>query len=183
MGVNSPSMKTHRPTQGLGWCIETRVWIPAFVLWTRRQICDLPLFASRSFSAQHKPRHPTSSRTALSSVHQWHGADKMALEDQRNALCTLFADGRGPRWTGDAYMIDVRKCFSCNEPIKATKRVSVNGMNKTKAAAEAALWSAVWDGHGSCTASGATESSGDDAGSSGGSSSRAHADDRRRRRN
>ena len=36
MGVNSPSMKTHRPTQGLGWCIETRVWIPAFVLWTRR---------------------------------------------------------------------------------------------------------------------------------------------------
>ena len=36
MGVNSPSMKTHRATQGLGWCIETRVWIPAFVLWTRR---------------------------------------------------------------------------------------------------------------------------------------------------
>ena len=36
MGVNSPSMKTHRNTQGLGWCIETRVWIPAFVLWTRR---------------------------------------------------------------------------------------------------------------------------------------------------
>ena len=36
MGVNSPSMKTHRATQGLGWCIETRVWIPAFVLWRRR---------------------------------------------------------------------------------------------------------------------------------------------------
>ena len=101
----------------------------------------------------------------------------MALEDQRNALCTLFAAGRGPRWTGDAYMFDDRKCFSCNEPIKVTKRVSVNGMNKTKAAAEAALWSAVWDVHGSCTASGATESSGDDAGTSGGSSSRAHADD------
>ena len=74
-------------------------------------------------------------------------------------------------------MIDAGKCFSCKEPIKATKRVSVNGMNKTKAAAEAALWSAVWDVHGSCTASGATESSGDDAGTSGGSSSRAHADD------
>ena len=36
LGVNSPSMKTHRATQGLGWCIETRVWIPAFVLWRRR---------------------------------------------------------------------------------------------------------------------------------------------------
>ena len=36
MGVISPSMKTHRPTQGLGWCIETRMWIPAFVLWMRR---------------------------------------------------------------------------------------------------------------------------------------------------
>ena len=33
MGVNSPSMKTHRPTQGLGWCIETRVVCkPAFLL-------------------------------------------------------------------------------------------------------------------------------------------------------
>ena len=43
MGVNSPSMKTHhRATQGLGWCIETRVWIPAFLLWTRRSIYDLP---------------------------------------------------------------------------------------------------------------------------------------------
>jgi len=36
MGVNSPSMKTHRATQGLRWCIETRVRILAFVLWTRR---------------------------------------------------------------------------------------------------------------------------------------------------
>ena len=36
MGVNSPSMKTHRPTQGLGWCIETRVCTPAFLLCTRR---------------------------------------------------------------------------------------------------------------------------------------------------
>ena len=29
-------LKTHRTTQGLGWCIDTRVCIPAFVLWTRR---------------------------------------------------------------------------------------------------------------------------------------------------
>ena len=36
MGVNSPSMKTNRATRGLGWCIETRVRIPAFVLWARR---------------------------------------------------------------------------------------------------------------------------------------------------
>ena len=35
MSVNSPSMKLHRDTQGLGWYIETRVWIPAFVLWRR----------------------------------------------------------------------------------------------------------------------------------------------------
>ena len=42
MGVNSPSIKTYRNAPGPGWCIETRVWIPAFVLCTRRKICDLP---------------------------------------------------------------------------------------------------------------------------------------------
>ena len=49
MGVtHSPSMqflKTHRATQKglIGWCIETRVCTPAFLLCTRRKkTCDLP---------------------------------------------------------------------------------------------------------------------------------------------
>ena len=90
-------------------------------------------------------------------------------------MCALFAAGSEPRWKGDEFTVDVRKCAKCRKPIKVTKRVTANGMNQTKAAAEAALWSAVWDEHGSCTDTSATATSGD-AGSSGGSSSGAHAD-------
>jgi len=32
----SKKRRKSRSAQGLGWCIETRVWIPVFVLWTRR---------------------------------------------------------------------------------------------------------------------------------------------------
>lgn len=104
-----------------------------------------------------------------------HCVCEVALEDQRDALCALFAAGSEPRWKGDEFTVDVRKCAKCRNPIKVTKRVTANGMNQTKAAAEAALWSAVWDKHGSCTETSATATSGD-AGSSGGSSSGAHAD-------
>ena len=62
MGVNFPSMKTHRTTQGLGWCIETRV-CTAFLLCTRRKIRDLP-WCGTSFNT----RRVIFDRT-LSSVH------------------------------------------------------------------------------------------------------------------
>mgnify|MGYP007003116399 FL=1 len=104
-----------------------------------------------------------------------HCVCEVALEDQRDALCALFAAGSEPRWKGDEFTVDVHKCAKCRNPIKVTKRATANGMNQTKAAAEAALWSAVWDEHGSCTETSATATSGD-AGSSGGSSSGAHAD-------
>ena len=74
-----------------------------------------------------------------------HCVCEVALEDQRDALCALFAAGSEPRWKGDEFTVDVRKCAKCRNPIKVTKRVTANGMNQTKAAAEAALWSAVYD--------------------------------------
>ena len=56
MGVNSPSMKMHRPTQGLGWCIETRVGVDS-----RFRVVDAPLdlrFALVVWDEfQHKVRH------------------------------------------------------------------------------------------------------------------------------
>ena len=52
MGVNPLSIKTHRTTQGPGWCTETRVWTPAFLLWTRRKICDSPLCGTTNFNTR-----------------------------------------------------------------------------------------------------------------------------------